>query len=180
MNFVSRARKIRLVICDIDGVLTDGRIIYDSQGREIKNFHVQDGLGLVLLKKVGIKTAIISARLSKAVTWRTDELRIDHVFTGVHPKIAAYAQLIKKLKLKDDQVCFIGDDLTDLAVMKRVGLAVAVSNAVEELKQVAHYTTLRQGGHGAVREVTDGILKAQGFWSGIVEEMGSSHGSMTA
>ncbi len=180
MTIEARARKIKLVICDIDGVLTDGRIIYDSEGRELKNFHVLDGLGLVLLKKAGIQTGIISARNSKVVAHRAKELKVDHVFTGVFPKLAAYEQLIKKLKLTDDEVCFIGDDLPDLGVMKRVGLAVAVSNAVTETKKVAHFITRKNGGEGAVREVTERILKAQGFWTRILKEMSSSRVTLRA
>lgn len=170
----ARARKIKLVICDVDGVLTDGKIIYDSDGRELKNFNVQDGFGIVLLSKVGIQTAIISARESKVVAHRAKELGIDHVFVGVYPKMKAYEQLVHRLKLKDSEVCFIGDDLPDLGVMKRVGLAVAVSNGVAEIKSTAHFTTRKHGGEGAVREVIDRILKAQGFWSRILKEMGST------
>lgn len=174
MNVSARARKIKLVICDVDGVLTDGKIIYDSNGRELKNFNVQDGLGLVLLRNCGIQSAIISARESKVVAHRAKELKIEHVFVGVSPKVAAYEQLIRKLKRTDEEVCFIGDDLTDLGVMKRVGLAVAVSNAVVEIKKAAHVITRKHGGEGAVREVTELILKSQGFWPKILKEMGST------
>jgi 3-deoxy-D-manno-octulosonate 8-phosphate phosphatase (KDO 8-P phosphatase) len=166
-----RAKKIKLVICDVDGVLTDGKIIYDSLGNESKNFNVLDGLGLVLLKKCGIQTGIISARASKVVAHRAKDLQIEHVFTDAFPKLAAYDQLVKKLNVKDNEVCFIGDDLPDLAIMKRVGLAVAVSNAVTEVKRVAHDTTRKRGGEGAVREVAEKILKAQGFWPGILKEI---------
>lgn len=171
MTAENSAKKIKLLICDVDGVLTDGRIIYDGEGREIKNFDVQDGLGIVLLKKCGLQTAIISARKSSVVAQRAKELKIDHVFTGVFPKISAYEQLIKKLKIKDSEVCFVGDDLPDLGILKRVGLAVTVSNGVDEVKKVAHYITRKHGGRGAVREVADKILKAQGFWPKILKEM---------
>lgn len=169
MAAVNRAKKIKLVICDVDGVLTDGKIIYDSKGVESKNFNVQDGLGLTLLRKYGIMTAIISARLSKVVAHRAKDLGIDHVFVGAYPKLNAYLKLLKDLGVTDEQVCFIGDDLPDLAVMKRVGLAVAVANAVEEVKTIAHYETKSSGGDGAVREVADKILKSQGFWSEILK-----------
>lgn len=171
MGVEAQAKKIKLIICDVDGVLTDGRIIYDSTGRELKNFDVQDGLGIVLLKKCGLQTAIISARESRVVAQRAKELKIDHVFTGVFPKISAYEQLVKKLKVRDNEVCFIGDDLPDLAILKRVGLAVAVFNAVDEVKKVAHYTARKRGGNGAVREVAEKILKAQGFWPKILKMM---------
>ena len=167
----SRLKKIKLLICDVDGVLTDGKIIYDSKGTELKNFNVQDGLGLVLLKKFGFHVAIISARASKVAAFRAKDLKIDHVYTGVHPKINAYAQLIKKLKVNDNAVCFIGDDLPDVGILKRAGFAVAVANAVEDVKKVAHYTTKRLGGEGAVREVIDLILKAQGLWPKVLKQM---------
>lgn len=166
-----RAKKIKLVICDVDGVLTDGKIIYDSSGNESKNFDVQDGLGLVLLKQSGIQTAIISARVSKVVAHRAKDIQIEHVFTGAFPKVVVYDQLTKKLNFKDNEVCFIGDDLPDLAIMKRVGLAVAVFNAVPEVKRAAHFTTRKRGGEGAVREVAEQILKAQGFWPGILKKI---------
>ncbi len=171
MSLLAQAKKIKLVICDVDGVLTDGKIIYDHNGVETKNFDVQDGLGLTLLRKCGIQTAIISARLSKVVAHRAKDLEMDHVYTGAYPKINVYNELLKTLKLKDSDVCFIGDDLPDLAIMNRVGLAVAVSNAVQEVKKAADYVTIRSGGDGAVREVIEKILKAQGFWSKILKEI---------
>ena len=171
MTADARARKIKLLICDVDGVLTDGKIIYDSAGNELKNFNVQDGLGLVLLKKAGLQSAIISARASDVIAHRAKDVRIDHVFTGVFPKLVAYDQLVKKLNVKDSEVCFVGDDLPDLGIMKRVGLAVAVFNAVAQVKRAAHYTTRKRGGEGAVREVTDKILKAKGFWPRILKEV---------
>lgn len=168
MTVLQRLKKIRLLICDVDGVLTDGKIIYDAKGVESKNFHVQDGLGLALLKQNGLKTAIISARASDVVAHRAKDLSIEHVYTGAFPKMNAYVALIKDLNINDEQVCFVGDDLPDLAVMKRVGFAVAVANATVEIKKVAHYTTRRFGGDGAVREVVEKILKAQGIWSKIL------------
>ncbi|MBL8012536.1 MAG: HAD-IIIA family hydrolase [Candidatus Omnitrophica bacterium] len=171
MATLKQVKNIKLVICDVDGVLTDGKIIYDGNGIESKNFDVQDGLGLTLLKKCGIMTAIISARASDVVAHRAKDLGIDHVYTAAYPKINAYRALVKDLKVDDRHVCFIGDDLPDLAVMKQVGLAVAVSNAVAEVKRVAHYTTRRSGGSGAVREVVEKILKSQGLWSKILERI---------
>jgi 3-deoxy-D-manno-octulosonate 8-phosphate phosphatase (KDO 8-P phosphatase) len=172
MTVLARLKKIKLVICDVDGVLTDGKIIYDQNGVETKHFHVQDGLGLTLLRKCGIQTAIISARLSKVVAHRAKDLQIDHVFTGAYPKINAYRELVKKLNIKDSEVCFIGDDLPDLGVMKKVGLAIAVSNAVIEVKKTAQYITRNSGGNGAVREAVEKILKAQGFWGKILNDIG--------
>ncbi len=165
MALQDKIKKIKVVVCDVDGVLTDGRIIYDSDGREIKNFDVQDGLGLGALRKMGIQLAIISSRDSKVVAPRAAELRVDHVYVGVEPKMKAYEDLLKKLKMKDEHVCFIGDDLADLRILERVGFPVAVANAVKDIKKVAAYVTKKSGGRGAVRETAELILKTQGLWS---------------
>ena len=163
-----RIRKIKLLALDVDGVLTDGKIIYDSGGREIKNFDVQDGYGIVFFQKSGFKTAIITARASKVVTIRANDLKINRLYQNAVPKIHAYQRLLADFKLKDEQVCFIGDDLVDIPILKRVGFAVAVPNAVEEVKKVAHYVTQKNGGSGAVREVIDLILKTTGKWETIL------------
>lgn len=168
-----RIAKVRLIIFDVDGVLTDGSINVDHQGNEFKVFHVQDGLGIVLLRMYGITPAIISARPSKAAAVRAADLKIEHVYLDAFPKTKVYGELLTKLNLKDEEVCFIADDLTDLGVFKKVGLAVAVDNAVDEVKALAHYTTKKSGGHGAVRETIELILKAQGKWDGVVKEMSS-------
>ena len=157
-------KKIKCVAMDVDGVLTDGRIIIDSKGVETKNFDVQDGFGIVFLKKCGIKTAILSARKSGVIAHRAKDLKIDKVYVGVCPKLSAYERMLKEFKVLDEEVCFIGDDLADLGVMYRCGVSVAVANAVSEVKQIADYVTVRQGGRGAVREVVELILQAQGHW----------------
>jgi 3-deoxy-D-manno-octulosonate 8-phosphate phosphatase (KDO 8-P phosphatase) len=159
-----KIKKIKVVICDVDGVLTDGRIIFDSDGREVKNFDVQDGLGLGALRKMGITLAVISSRHSKVVAPRAKELGIDHVYVGFEPKLTAYEDILKKLNVKDEQMCFIGDDLADLRVMQRAGLAIAPANAVDEIKKIADRVTKRSGGRGAVREAAELILKTQGLW----------------
>jgi 3-deoxy-D-manno-octulosonate 8-phosphate phosphatase (KDO 8-P phosphatase) len=158
-------KKIKAVAMDVDGVLTDGRIIIDSNGVETKNFDVQDGFGIVFLKKCGIKTAIISARESGVVAHRAKDLKIDKFYVGVYPKLSAYEDMLDEFKVLDEEVCFIGDDLADLSVMRRCGVSVAVANAVFEIKQIADYVTNREGGRGAVREVVEMILQAQGYWS---------------
>ncbi len=163
-------KKIKLVVMDVDGVLTDGLIIVDSNGVEAKNFDVQDGFGIVFLKKCGIKTAIISARQSGVVAHRARDLQIDKVFVGVYPKIGAYESLLKEFNVRDEEVCFIGDDVADLAIMRRCGLAVAVANAVAEVKQIAAYVTKKSGGRGAVRETVELILQAQGHWKAELYE----------
>src|SRR5271170_4075973 len=139
-------KKIKVVAMDVDGVLTDGRIIMDSSGVETKNFDVQDGFGIVFLKKCGIKTAIISARESGVVAHRARDLKIDKTYVGVYPKIGAYESMLKEFKVHDQEVCFIGDDLADMCVMRRCGFAIAVANAVFEVKQIADYVTSRRGG----------------------------------
>lgn len=166
----SRLQKIKVLILDVDGVLTDGGIIIDSNGVETKRFDVQDGFGLVFWKKCGFKSAIISARESKVVAHRANDLQIDKVFVGVYPKINAYDALIKEWNVKDEEVCFIGDDVADLKILKRVGFAVAVDNAVFEVKSIAHYVSSKTGGHGAVREIIELILKAKGQWKAELYE----------
>lgn len=168
----ARLKKIKLLVMDVDGVLTDGKIVVDAQGKELKFFDVQDGFGLVLLRQAGIKTAILSARSSPAVTTRAEDLKIDKICQDAHPKSDVYVRLIREFDLADEEVCFVADDLLDLAVFKRAGLAVAVPNAVDEIKKAAHYITTRRGGAGAVREVVELILKAQGKWNDIVAGMG--------
>lgn len=167
----AKLKKIKLLVMDVDGVLTDGKIVVDARGKELKFFDVQDGFGLVLLRQAGIKTAILSARSSPAVTARAEDLKIDKICQDAYPKANVYERLIRELGCTDEQVCFLGDDLPDLPVLKRVGFAVAVPNAVAELKEVAHYTTIKRGGAGAVREVVELILKAQGKWKNIVAQM---------
>ncbi len=156
---------------DVDGVLTDGKIIYDSKGNEIKNFDVQDGFGIVFFQQAGFKTAIITARSSKVVTLRAKDLKINKLYQDAFPKMMAYEKLLQELSLREEEVCFIADDLPDYAVLQRVGFAVAVANAVKEIKQTAHYVTRKSGGNGAVREVIELILKTQGKWAAIMERL---------
>ena len=169
-----KIRKIKLLVMDVDGVLTDGRIVIDAEGKELKFFDVQDGFGLVLLRQAGIKTAILSARCAAAVTARVTDLKIDKVCQDAYPKSSAYEGLLSEWGLKDEEVCFMGDDLPDLPVLNEVGFAVAVSNAVAEVKKTADYVTEKRGGHGAVREVVEMILNVQGKWPQIVADMENS------
>jgi 3-deoxy-D-manno-octulosonate 8-phosphate phosphatase (KDO 8-P phosphatase) len=157
--------KIKVVAMDVDGTLTDGRIIMDSNGTEFKNFDVQDGFGIVFLKKCGIKTVIISARHSDVVAYRAKDLKIDKIYVGVYPKLSAYENMLEEFNVPDQEVCFIGDDVADIGIMRRCGFAVAVANAVFEVKQIAHHVTSKRGGKGAVRETIELILQAQGHWS---------------
>ena len=163
-----RAKKIKLLLLDVDGVLTDGRIIYDSRGRDMKFFDVHDGMGVYLLKKSGIPTILITAKGSRTIKPRAKDMRVDTVFENISPKSAVLKKIVKKYKINLDEICFVGDDLVDLCLMKKVGFPIAVFNACSEIKQVAHYITLRQGGRGAVREVAELILKSKGKWLEMV------------
>ncbi|PIW66715.1 MAG: 3-deoxy-D-manno-octulosonate 8-phosphate phosphatase [Candidatus Omnitrophica bacterium CG12_big_fil_rev_8_21_14_0_65_43_15] len=162
-----RASKIRLFIMDVDGVLTDGRIIYDNFGDELKFFDVHDGLGLALLSYADIKTAIVTAKKSKIVKRRAKETGITHLFMNVADKGKVYYDLLKKYNIGHENICCMGDDIIDAPMMKKAGLAVTVPNAVAEVKQIAHYVTQRPGGKGAVREAVELILKSQQKWEDI-------------
>ncbi|MCX5695654.1 MAG: HAD-IIIA family hydrolase [Candidatus Omnitrophica bacterium] len=163
-----RARKIKVLLLDVDGVLTDGRIIYDSKGRDSKFFDVHDGLGVYVLNRAGIKTIIVTAKSSGTIQPRARDMRITEVFADIFPKSAILDKILKKYKVTKDEVCFVGDDLVDLGLMKVVGLPIAVFNACPEIKQAADYITIKHGGRGAVREVAELILKAQGKWEELV------------
>ena len=162
-------KNIKLVIVDVDGVLTDGAIYIDSEGREIKAFHVLDGTGIAYLQRVGIKVAIISGRTCKAVIHRATELGIEDVYQGAKNKLDAYKEILKKYSLRDEEICYIGDDLIDLPILYRVGFPVAVANASPVVKQHSAYVTKTRGGCGAVREVAEKILKYQDKWHLIME-----------
>lgn len=168
-NLKERARKIKLLLLDVDGVLTDGRIIYDSAGRDMKFFDVHDGLGVYALKRAGIKTILITAKGSRAIRPRALDMQVERVFENISPKTHALEKIIRKYKVSLDEVCFMGDDLVDLCLMKRVGFPVAVFNAAAEIKLAAAYITLREGGRGAVREIAELILKSQNKWSRTLE-----------
>lgn len=162
-----RASRIELLVLDVDGVLTDGRIIFAEYGDELKCFDVQDGAGMVFWDRAGLTSAIITARRSKLLKRRAKEMRVKFLAQGCLLKLPAYERLLRTFRLRDEQVCAIGDDLMELPMLRRVGLAVAVPNAVEEVKRVSHYITQRSGGRGAVREVVEMILRAKGLWDRI-------------
>jgi 3-deoxy-D-manno-octulosonate 8-phosphate phosphatase (KDO 8-P phosphatase) len=165
-----RARAIRLLLLDVDGVLTDGRIIYDGAGRELKFFNIKDGQGIKLLQRAGLEVGILSGRRSEAVRRRAKDLGIELLRQKVWDKAQALEVILGKTKLKPEQVCYVGDDLVDLPVFSRVGLAVAVADSVKDVKAKAHYITSQPGGRGAVREVCDLILQAQGKWKAVTEK----------
>ena len=168
-SLTSRLRRVRLLLTDVDGVLTDGSIFITADG-EFKQFNIQDGLGLVLLRRCGLKVGWISARPSLITTRRAVELSIDFLSQDKAGKVFAAEKILATAGLNWSEVCFIGDDLVDLCLMKRAGVAVAVANAIDEAKAVAHYVTVAAGGHGAVREVATRILQAQGHWPRLVHE----------
>ena len=168
-NLIKRkAARIKLLLLDVDGVLTDGRIVYDSCGRDMKFFDVRDGLGVFVLKRVGIKTVLITAKASGSIRPRARDMQVDEVIEGVFPKSRVFAGLLKKHRLTPEEVCFVADDLVDLSLIKRVGLAVAVANATHEIKKEADYITKKEGGRGAVREVVELILKSQKKWKDVL------------
>jgi 3-deoxy-D-manno-octulosonate 8-phosphate phosphatase (KDO 8-P phosphatase) len=162
-----RLKKIKLLILDVDGVMTDGRIIFDSNGVESKFFNVKDGHGIKMLQRAGIEVAIISGRESKVVANRAAELGIERVFQKATDKLAPYIRILADAGLSDDQVAFIGDDLIDIPVLKRAGFAAAPVDAIDEVLPFVHFVTKNPGGFGAVREVSDMLLKAQGMWEGL-------------
>ena len=166
-ELLTRMRRVTALVLDVDGVLTDGRIIYDEFGDELKCFDVQDGTGLVFWHRAGLKSAIITARKSKLVKRRAKEMAVDFLAQQAFKKIQAYEQFLRRYHLLPEQVCAIADDVMELPIFQRVGLAIAVQNAVPEIKSASHYVTMRSGGCGAVREVTDLILKAKGLWNQI-------------
>ena len=167
-DVLQRASHISMLLLDVDGVLTDGRIVYAEYGDELKFFDVQDGAGLVFWNRMGLKSALITSRKSKLLKRRAKEMRVDFLAQGALLKLPVYEKLLKRFRITDEQVCAIGDDLMELPILRRVGLAVAVPNGVDEVKQVSHYLTQRPGGRGAVREVVEIILKAKGLWDQLM------------
>ncbi|MBC8029606.1 MAG: HAD family hydrolase [Pyrinomonadaceae bacterium] len=165
-----RASRIKLLLMDCDGVLTDGRLWLTEDGGEQKTFNTHDGLGLSLFHRAGLKSGIISGRSSPAVERRARELGVGFVRQGEPDKIEAFAETIRRAGVGEHEVAFIGDDLPDIPLMKRSELAVAVADATEETRMASHYITRADGGRGAVREVVEIILKAQGRWNDLLDE----------
>lgn len=161
MDIKEKAKKIKLIAMDVDGVLTDGKIILGEKGEEYKNFFAQDGMGINQALEAGLDIVWISGRESKVVEARARQLKVKEVYQNVEDKSRSLTQVVKKHNLSLDQVAYIGDDLNDIPALQRIGLAIAVANAVEEVKKKADFTTKRKGGEGAVREAITLILKAQ-------------------
>jgi 3-deoxy-D-manno-octulosonate 8-phosphate phosphatase (KDO 8-P phosphatase) len=172
MNLTSRCLPIELLLSDVDGVLTDGGVIFDNEGIEIKRFYIRDGLGIKLWQRAGHRFGLVTGRASHIVQLRAVELGVDLVRQGVDDKLPAVKQIMAERNLKPEQVCYVGDDLPDLPVLRYVGLAVAVGDGSEDLHQSAHYVTKSQGGHGALREVIEMLLKAQNRWDDVLRKFG--------
>ena len=164
MRAASRASRIRLLVLDVDGVLTDGGLLYGPSGEESKRFHVHDGLALVAAHQAGLQVAVLSSRASAAVARRMAELGVGEVHQGVGDKASALDALRERLGLETGEIAVMGDDLPDLGAMGRAGLALAPANAVPEVKRAAHWVARRRGGDGAVREAVEMLLKARRLW----------------
>jgi 3-deoxy-D-manno-octulosonate 8-phosphate phosphatase (KDO 8-P phosphatase) len=210
LSATARARKIKLILFDVDGVLTDGKIwIFPAPGGsqpgaqqsilekaaqhggqggfglqtasliEAKGFHAHDGTAIFLARLAGIRTGIITKRISETVALRARDLKMDHVYQGIQDKASVFAQILEKDGITAAEAAFVGDDVIDLPAMRRCGLAIAVKNARPEVKAEAHWTTSHAGGDGAARDAVEYILRAQGKWKGAVEEYISERGGQT-
>jgi 3-deoxy-D-manno-octulosonate 8-phosphate phosphatase (KDO 8-P phosphatase) len=169
-----RAAQIKLILMDVDGTMTDGGVMFLSQADgtalEIKKFNAHDGQGLTLAHTAGILTGCITGRESPALLRRAKEMKMDYIYMKVPLKIPAYEEILRKAELPDSAVAFIGDDLPDIPLLRRVGLAVAVGDAVPEVRQSSHYTTKAAGGHGAIREAIELVMKSKGIWEQMIDK----------
>lgn len=168
-DLLERARRIRLAVFDVDGVMTDGRLYYGEDGRELKAFHAQDGLGIKHLQRNGVTVAVITGRNSPIVSHRMAELGVDHVYQGREDKLETFEKLLLALALEPAETLYIGDDLIDLPVLKAAGLAVSVPNAHPAVPERVDWITPRAGGHGAARDVCDLLLEARGVLGSLIE-----------
>jgi YrbI family 3-deoxy-D-manno-octulosonate 8-phosphate phosphatase len=169
MNLDQQCQQIEIVLSDVDGVLTDGRVVLDNQGIEAKCFHIRDGMGIALWQKAGYRFGMVSLRSSQVVKVRAAELGIEIVRQGAGDKLAAAGEILEQSGLELKQLCYIGDDLPDLPLVRAAGLGVAVADAAEELRRTADYVTTAPGGAGAVREIIEMILKIQRRWDDVIQ-----------
>ena len=167
---LAKAEPVRLLLLDVDGVLTDGKLYYSDEGIEAKAFNTKDGLGIRLVQKAKVMTGIITARTSSLVARRAEELDIDHIRQGARNKLEEFRAILSETGVKPYQVCYMGDDLIDLGLLTRVGLAACPADAVEEIKEVCHFVASRPGGAGAVRETCDLIVKAKGLQETLMQQ----------
>lgn len=168
--FIDRIKKIKMLIFDVDGVLTGGEIIIGNNEIELKQFNVQDGMGITLAREAGLKTGIITGRRSEAVVKRSVELKFDVICQGASDKLPALDKIMKDNKLEYDDICYMGDDLLDLSIMKRVGVCASPANARAEVKKISDIVACARGGEGAVREIIELILQIQGKWKELVDK----------
>ena len=166
-SLAARLGRVKLLLCDVDGVLTDGTLLL-GDGKEFKVFSIQDGLGLLLLKQNGVRVGWVSNRPSQATQQRADELKIEFLYQAKGNKVEAVELILQESGASWEEVCYVGDDVVDLGALKRAGVGVAVANAIPEVKAMADYVTKARGGHGAVREVVVMLLKARGQWRGLI------------
>ena len=169
-SLIKKIKAVKLLILDVDGVMTDGSIIYDDDGKEIKIFDVKDGHGIKLLMRAGIDVAIITARESQVVLHRAKNLGIDMVYQKAMDKVEAFNEILQKKQLSEKEVAYVGDELVDIPLLRKVGFAAAVKDAVEDLKMYVDFITEKNGGQGAVREICELILKTQGKWGEATEK----------
>jgi len=167
---IDKLKRIRLLLLDVDGVMTDGRIIYDADGREIKGFHVRDGLGIRLAMRAGIKVGVVTGRRSEALLHRCRNLGIELIYAGVGDKAALLDPIVVQTAVSAQNIAFAGDDLVDLPLMRKIGLSIAVADAHEIVKAHADLITSAPGGAGAVREICEALLKSRGLWEAILKE----------
>ncbi|MBI3637908.1 MAG: HAD-IIIA family hydrolase [Candidatus Rokubacteria bacterium] len=172
----SRARRVRLLVMDVDGVLTDGRMILSERGDELKAFHSRDGIAIALARRAGLRTAMVTGESSPIAKARGEKLGVDTVVLGARRKGEALEQLCTQFGLTPDATAFVGDDLLDLPALQRAGLAVAVADAAHDVRKAAHVVLRRAGGQGAIRECVELILRAQGAWSSTVAAYVTEHG----
>ncbi len=166
-EILDRAKKIELLLLDVDGVLTDGRLTLSNDGAELKSFHARDGLGIRMAQRGGLMIGLVSGRESKVVVDRAEELYITEVHQRIYDKLEKFREILQRLKLKPEQVCFMGDDLVDIQVMRAAGFAAAPADAIEQVRETAHFVTSRNGGAGCVRELVDLLLRATGKWDKV-------------
>jgi 3-deoxy-D-manno-octulosonate 8-phosphate phosphatase (KDO 8-P phosphatase) len=170
LRALAKAKEIKLLLLDVDGVLTNGNLLYSSNGEESKTFNTQDGFGLRLLGEAGVATGIITARKSEVVARRAQELHLGYVYQGIQNKKEAFKEIVKDSGLKPYQIAYMGDDWLDLVLLQQVGLAIAPANGVREVKEIAHFITERSGGAGAVRDACDLILEAKNLLMELLQK----------
>lgn len=172
-DLLPRLRAVKLFLCDVDGVLTDAAVFMGGSGGELKRFNIRDGLGLRLLQESGIRVGWVSARPSAATTQRAEDLKVDFLHQSPAPKVEAIGELLAQAGLTWADTAYMGDDLVDLGALKRAGFAAVPADAIPEAKALAHHVTLAAGGHGAVREVVELVLRAQGKWEPLLAKFAS-------